>query len=188
MHKIALAAAVCLVSASAFGWEPLVTTVPSGRYRIVQQYNAPKDKPDGDGFWDTVLHFADHSKPDAILATAPDHYPWSADYHISPDEQWVLRIQKTGSGENSAFLYRVESSGRIWRSEQRLDDLACGTATAGSNLSRDDYYHVGVEFVSWDLSRQVLHLVIAGSPNDKGHPGLERKIDYRLKDGRTIAR
>jgi hypothetical protein len=41
-------------------------------------------------------------------------YPWPGRYSISPDEKWVLRTQKTGSGDNIGILYRIEKNGRVW--------------------------------------------------------------------------
>src|SRR6185436_10803087 len=69
------------------------------------------------GDWTTKLHF---TKNDHRDITFTDSYPWPALFHISPDDQWILQIQKSGSGENISFLYRLDSNGRIWRMEQQF--------------------------------------------------------------------
>src|SRR5205807_3838890 len=91
------------------GPKQYIDKAPSGRYSVVQRYVEPKDKENNLDFgaWEAVLRFSDKTKPDATLATDPDRYYWPAHYLISPDEQWILRLQKTGSGEISALLYHV---------------------------------------------------------------------------------
>src|SRR5438045_8953280 len=88
------AGAIFLVFAgAAIASEDEVTESPHHTYRVVQHYS---------GDWDASLRFRDGSHPDAPLASDPDRYPWPAVYDISPDDQWILRTQKTGSGENIA--------------------------------------------------------------------------------------
>jgi hypothetical protein len=174
------------IAASDRGPGQYVDKSPSGRYSIVQRYIEPKD-PQDSGAWEAVLHFADRSKPDATLAADPDRYLWPADYLISPDERWILRLQKTGSGENSALLYHIDSNGQVWRLEHRLDDLAFAVATGGSHLSRSDYYHIGVGQVSWDIATGLLHLRIRATAEDKANPPVDRKIVYDLRKHKMVA-
>lgn len=176
--------AICAASVAANdrGSEQYVKKSPSGRYSIVQRFIEPKENRDL-GAWEALLHFADQSKPDATLAADPDRYLWPADYIISPDEQWILRLQKTGSGENSALLYHVDSNGQVWRLEQHLDDLAL----ASSHLSRSDYYHISVRLASWDIPPGLLHLKISASAEDKGNPSVDRKLVYDLRKHRMLA-
>jgi hypothetical protein len=108
-------------------------------------------------------------------------------YLISPDEQWVLRLQKTGSGENSALLYRVDSNGQVWRLEQHLDDLAFAVATGRSHLSRSDYYHIGVGLVSGDARAGLLHLKICATANDRANPSIDLKVVYNLRKHQMVA-
>lgn len=165
-----------------------VDKAPSGEYSIVQRYIEPKDPQDNQDFgaWEAILHFADKSKSDATLAANPDRYLWPADYRMSPDEHWILRLQKTGSGENSALLYHVDSNGQVWRLEQHLDDLAFALVTAGSHLSRSDYYHIGVSLVSWDIGSGLLHLKIRASAEDRANPSIDRKVAYDLRKNKML--
>lgn len=177
------------IAASDRGPGQYVEKSPSGRYNIVQRYTEPKDAQDNQdlGAWEAVLHFADRSKPDATLATDSDRYLWPADYLISPDEQWILRLQKTGSGENSALLYHVNANGQVWRLEQRLDELAFAVATVGSHLSRSDYYHISVALVSWDIAAGLVHLKIFATPEDRANSPIDRKVVYDLRKHRMVA-
>jgi hypothetical protein len=182
--------AACVAASAPNGQGQVVTKAPSGRYSIVQRYNKPKDdlqdKQDF-GAWEAIVHFTDRSKPDATLAGDPDRYPWPATYCISPDEDWILRLQKTGSGENSAFLYHVDSNGQVWRLEQHLDDLAFAVVTARSHLSRSDYYHIGVELLSWNIAAGLLHLNISATAEDRDKPSIDRSVVYDIRKHRMVA-
>jgi len=164
---IALLAFACAATAA----EDQVTEAPKHTYRIVQHYAEN---------WDAMLHFRDTSRSDVPLANDPDRYPWPAIYEISPDDQWIFRDQKTGSGTGIAFLYHVEQTGRVWRMEQRLDDLAFAYLTAHDHISRSDYYHVGAEFIAWDLPAQSLRFRVSGTAEDSSKPHLDRALTYHL--------
>jgi tRNA A58 N-methylase Trm61 len=95
-----------------------------------------------------------------------------------------LRLQKTGSGENAALLYHVNPNGQVWRLEQHLDDLAFAVATSASHLSRNDYYHIAVGLVAWDIKSELLRLKITASPEDKANPAINRAVVYDLRKNR----
>jgi hypothetical protein len=146
---------------------------PSGRFSITQRWVRPEwlaantDCSDADCGWEASLQFADDLKPRATLAAQPEWYSWPADYHISPDEEWIIRDQKTGSGENALFLYHIERDGRVWRLSQHLDDLVWSALLAPSHLTRADYYHMEVVLVSWDLAAGKVRLKARATPEDK---------------------
>jgi hypothetical protein len=171
--------------------EDTSTTAPKGNYRIIQRItDAPQrtyrivQRHSADA-WDAVLQFRDPAFTDAPLATEPDRYPWSADYHISSDDQWILRIQKTGSGENTAFLYRVDQNGRVWRMAQRLDAMAFALLTKREHLTPSDYYHTGVEFLGWELAARSLRFRLHGTAEDTAKPQLDKRFVYHL-DSHTL--
>jgi hypothetical protein len=156
-------------------WIPLVCVAddviksPKGSYIITQTLGER---------WSAALHFVDGSRVDAPLAADPDQYPWPASYYISPDEKWIMRIQKIGSGENWAFLYHVEPSGRVWRLEQHLDDLAFRFLATKLGIARKDFYHTGLEFVLWDTNRHLLRFTVSGSRLNESGKGIERQLAY----------
>jgi hypothetical protein len=166
-----LVALLLAITSAVIAAEDEITESPRHTYRIVQH---PTEN------WDATVHFRDSSRQDVPLAGDPDRYPWPAIYEISPDEEWIFRDQKTGSGTGIAFLYHVEQTGRIWRMQQRLDDLAFDYLAAHDHISRSDYYHVGAEFVAWDLPAQSLHFRVSGTAQQQGKPQLDRKLIYHL--------
>jgi hypothetical protein len=155
-----------------------IAKAPSGRFTITQRWFRPDwiatntDCSDADCGWEAFLQFADKAKPQATFAAHPEWYSWPADYHISPDEEWIIRDQKTGSGENALFLYHVERDGRVWRLSQHLDDLVWSVLLTPLHLTRADYYHMEVVLVSWDLPAGKVHLKARATPEDKD----EKKI------------
>jgi len=157
-------------------WIPLVcaaaddaTQSPKGSYIITQTLGEK---------WNATLHFVDGSGVDAPLAVDPDQYPWAGSYYISPDEHWIMRVQKTGSGENCAFLYRVEPNGRVSRMEQHLDDLAFRFLATKAGIARKDFYHTGIAFVSWDMPKHLLKFTVSGSRLNERGKGIERQLAY----------
>jgi hypothetical protein len=184
---VILAASVAANAAT--GPTEYVTKATSGRYSIIQRYVEPESTQDNqDGTWDAVLRFHDASQSDATLATGPEQYLWPGDYRISPDERWILRLQKTGSGENCALLYRVEANGQVWRLEQHLDELAFAIVTRGSHLSRSNYYHVLVDLVSWDMQSGLLHMKIMGTPEDTANPQIDHSVTYDFRKHTMVAK
>jgi hypothetical protein len=170
--------------------EPLVTKASSGRFTITQRWVKPDfiaadtDCNDSDCGWQAVLQFADKSKREATLAAHPEWYAWPADYRISPDEQWIIREQKTGSGENALFLYHVEPNGQLWRLAQPLDDLVFAFLLPPLHRTRADYYHMEVLVESWDVAAGKVHLRANATPNDKHEKALirDRRVTYDFKN------
>lgn len=99
MRTLTIAALLTLAAAS-HADETVAAKATSGQFHITQEYH-------GD-FIETV-RFANTTLPSVRLSGMP----WRGNYHISPDEQWLLRTQKTGSGESIAMLYHIEENGRI---------------------------------------------------------------------------
>jgi hypothetical protein len=178
--------AVMFAAVQTFASEPLITKASSGRFTITQRWVKPDflasntDCNNSDCGWQAVLQFSDKSKPEAALAAAPEWYEWPADYRVSPDEQWIIREQKTGSGENALFLYRIQSNGQLWRLTQHLDDLVFAFLLPPLHRTRSDYYHMEVLVESWDIGAGRLLLRANATPNDKNEKALikDRRVIY----------
>jgi len=148
-----------------------VTTSPRGTFRIVQHYY--------DGSWKQVLRFADgHTR----TITLEEGISWPALYYVSPDEQWVLRVQKSGSGDNISFLYHLDRHKQLWRKEEQVGEIGFAYLATQPGLPRN-LYHTGIEFESWDLKAGQLHFTISGSDADRSGNGIHRSLTYKLQDG-----
>lgn len=152
------------------------TVSPRRSFRIVQTF--------GEQGWTQVLRFAAAPARNVTLESA---IPWPADYHVSPDERWVLRIQKSGSGDNISFLYRLEPAvKRVWRLEEQVGALGFDYLAGVSGLLRS-LYHTGIEFRAWDLRRGLLRFTIHASDADNSGGGFDRPLVYRLRDHTVTA-
>ncbi len=129
--------------------KPLVS--PAKSFSVFQQR-------DGDVF--TTFHF---QRKDAPNIRFTEVYPWPALFYISPDDHWMLQVQKSGSGDNISFLLKIDAEGRIWRMEPTLMELAWSFIKRSKSLHESDLYHTGIEFRSWDLKSQQLHFTFSGT-------------------------
>jgi hypothetical protein len=184
---LAIAMYATIINAGEKAPSEFVEKSPTGRFTITQRWVKPDyivsdtDCNDSDCGWQTVLDFADKSKRDVQLAAYPEWYVWPADYRISPDEQWVIRDQKTGSGENALFLYRITPDGQVWRLAEPIDDVVFAALLAPIHRTRADYYHLQVALGSWDLTAGRVHLKAYATPNNREHELIRaRAVIYDL--------
>ena len=146
---------------------------PRATYQISQE--AIKD---GDSrFWTTKLRFAKGKQGCVTLSYG---ISWPGDFYISPDEKWVLQIQKTGSGDNNGFLYLIEPNHRVWSMSETLCPLAFEFLAHVTKLSESDLYHTGVAFDAWDTKAGLLRFTLHGAKLSGGR--IERKLAYNLKE------
>jgi hypothetical protein len=176
---------------SAAGKPERIVESPSGQYSIItscrSEFTGPAEYRRCDAGLHTTLHFRDKSKPDATLAVDfPDTILGQSRYFFSPDERWIIRSQHIGAGVNDLTLYSVASNGKVGRVE--LNKLAFDYAFTGVHCSQDQYRHMQVEFMSWDLVAGLVHLNADATPNDKDAcPQIDREVVYDLKKHRMRA-
>jgi len=152
-----------------------VTVSPKGTFKIVQHYD------DKNGFSET-LHFNSGPDPDVILE---GEISWAGDYYIAPDDRWILRIQKTGSGDNTSYIYFIEKNGSLWRMEQPLGDMGFDFLRHQLGGLPSGLYHAGIEFISWDMKNHLLHFSIHAS-SDPGTGGVEKTLTYQLLQNKIV--
>ena len=171
MTRLLLALLVLAASAQA---EDEVTTSPRGTFKIVQHY---------DGDWKQVLRFADG---DTRTITLEEGISWPALYYGSPDEQWGVRVQKSGAGDNISFLYHLDEHKQLWRREEQVGALGFVYLATQPGLPRN-LYHTGIEFESWDLKAGQFRFTISASDADQSGNGIHRSLAYKLQDGSISA-
>ena len=131
-----------------------------------------------DGNWTTTIHFTRGTRGDFTLT---DDYPWPGLFYISPDDRWILHIQKSGSGDNISFVFRIDSEGRFWRMEPGVGELAFAFLKQKGLADTKDLYHTGIGFDSWDLPRHRLLFSVHGSRIEHSGEGIEIPLVYDLQ-------
>lgn len=147
----------------------IVTVSPKHTFEIVQKY---KDS------WSEAFHFFKDRENDVELEQGTS---WPGLFYIAPDDRWVLRIQKTGSGDNIAYLYKIETNQRVWRLEQEIRELGLALLSHRRNGLPAYPYHIGIEFSSWDMETESLHFTLHASPGNGGQR-MECPFTFHLHD------
>jgi len=83
----------------------------------VEQYKKPA--PDESYHWQFWVRRVDSF---SFLAPEQENYP--ADFRFTNDGRWLVRMQKTGSGELTSYLYRLGPNGFVSATKKPIGDLA----------------------------------------------------------------
>lgn len=143
-----------------------VAIAPSGAFSIRQEYK---------GNFVETISFSEAKRPVVNLAG----YPWPGHYSISPDEQWILRVQKTGSGEGMAILYRIEKTGRVMEAVG-FNSMLWSVADKVSQLKKSDLYHAGVIDFKWAKDNKTITITLRGSNANKSGDGITTVLNYNM--------
>ena len=160
----------------------------------IEQY--AKIASDGDYTW----HFWAR-RPNTLTLLKPEQPDYAAGFRFTNDSRWLVRMQKTGSGEASLYLYRLGPQGFVAATSKPLDELAWAyfwSIRESKKVSKPDF-HIEADLVkgtddnyrslgqSWLDSR---HLVISlsGEVEPNRHHGQIRSLDawrcrYDLQTG-----
>jgi len=164
-------------------------TSPDGATKL-EQYM--KDSDDFDVKWQV---WARHG--DQMTELKPEQ-GYGAGFRFTSDSQWLVRMQKTGSGEQDLFLYHVENGVFTNATTKSLSDLAWAYFHSRHKMKLD--YHISANLmkgtedayrwlgVDWPNNR---YLLISLSGEMDKHPknvavkGLaDWKCRYDLKTGK----
>ena len=168
-----------IVTSALYAEERSAVKAVSGRFEVTQEYMGDRDQ--GNGEFLEIVRFRDAGIPQVRLSGSA----WPGIYSISPNEHWLLRTQKTGSGESIAMLYRVEDNGRV-SEVVGFDSILWGVSDASSRLKQKELYHTGIAEVAWSDDNRFLKLVLRGSNASKSGDGIECRIQYELKHNRAV--
>ena len=152
----------------------VAASAPSGAFTVNQKYK---------GDYVENITFRDPTIPPVSLAG----FPWPGLYDISPDENWILRTQKTGSGDNVAILYHIEKNGRV-SEVLGFNDMLWALSDATSRLKAKDLYHTGVASIVWAKDSTSVEIVLNGSNASKSGDGIEASLIYNLKNNKVTVK
>ena len=151
----------------------------SGRFEVTQEFQGDTDQ--GDGVYLETVRFRDAALPKAELSGSA----WPGIYIISPNEQWLIRTQKIGSGQSIAILYKVEENGRV-SEVVGFDDLLWGALDTVPQLKQEDLSHAGIAKVAWSEDNRFLEVVLRGSNASNSGDRIEIQVQYDLANHRAI--
>jgi hypothetical protein len=83
----------------------------------VEQY--AKEIKEGGSYWQ---FWARHGDNFTMLGPQQQYYP--ADFRFTNDSQWLVRLQKTGSGEGTMYLYHLTPKGFVSATKKPIGDMA----------------------------------------------------------------
>jgi hypothetical protein len=89
---------------------------PDGATAVEQYLKTDKDD---NYFWQFWAH-----RSDSMTLLGPEQEDYAADFRFTQDSRWLLRIQKTGSGESTLFLYKLGPTGFVAATSKPFGDLA----------------------------------------------------------------
>jgi len=78
-----------------------------------------------------------------LLDPEPADYP--AGFRFTLDSKWVVRMQKTGAGESTLYLYRLTPQGFVPATKKPIGDLAWAylkTRPEWQKVKKDPEYHI----------------------------------------------
>jgi hypothetical protein len=131
LNRNYLSASIGLLFAGAIGTTEAQTVAPTADYRIQPEYTSTSPdntttieqyaKTDADGgyFWQ---FWARHQDRLSLLEPEQSDYP--AGFRFTGDSQWLVRMQKTGAGYASLYLYHLGPQGFVAATAKPLSDLA----------------------------------------------------------------
>ena len=123
-----------------------------------------------------------------LLDPEPADYP--AGFRFTNDLKWIVRGQKTGSGESTLYLYRLAPHGYVPASEKPLGDLAWAylkTRPDWRKIAKAPEYHMaayllkGLEEnyrwlgVDWPANRYIL-IALSGDADIKSRKPMQTSV------------
>ncbi|WP_059838828.1 hypothetical protein [Burkholderia ubonensis] len=141
----------------------------------IEQYK--KTKADDNLSWQ---FWARHQNMQMLLGPEQNFYP--AEFRFTADSKWVVRMQKTGAGDGTLYLYRLGPRGFVSATNEPLGDLAWAYLRSRPEWKRvnrpkqhiladllegidENYHSLGV---SWPANRYLV-ITLSGDAFIKDH-------------------
>jgi hypothetical protein len=89
---------------------------PDGATTVEEYFKTDKDD---NYFWQFWAR-----RSDSMTLLGPEQEDYPTDFRFTRDSRWLVRMQKTGSGEGSLFLYKLGPQGFVAATKKPFSDLA----------------------------------------------------------------
>jgi hypothetical protein len=154
---------------------------PDGAITIEQYLN----KDTQDWKWQFWVH-----QQGAFTLLDPELADYPAGFRFTYDLQWLVRMQKTGSGESTLYLYRLGPQGFVPATKKPLGDLAWAyfkSRPEWRKVKKDPEYHISANLlkgteenyrglgVNWRENRYLL-IGLSGDADVKGRTPLQTGV------------
>ena len=169
---------------------------PPAGYKIEEKYT--QKSPDGAI---TIEQFVNKETDDwkwqfwvrrqgAFMLLDPEPAGYPADFVFTNDLKWIVRVQKTGSGESTLYLYRLDAHGFVPASKKPLGDLAWAflkTRLDWRKIAKKPEYHESADLlegleenyrslgVDWPANRYIL-ITLSGDADVKGRKPMQTSV------------
>lgn len=136
---------------------------PTGRFRIDQYHTTGNDAWD----WQFWISRKGTGRPVELPTGVRDPAFYGANFSFHPSEKWLIRTQKTGSGDSVAVLYRITCDGQFKTLDtaSTFDEMAWAQFDRVQGFSGEQTlrYHAGCEFLGWEPDGETLRLRLSAS-------------------------
>ena len=122
-------------------------------------------------------------RQDKLTMLKPEQPDYPAGFRFTNDSQWLVRMQKTGSGESTLYLYHLGPQGFVPATKKPLGDLAWAyfkSRPEWQKVKKDPEYHISANLfagteenyrslgVDWPENRYLL-IGLSGDADIKDH-------------------
>ena len=209
MRRHYLVWAIALLAALGFGTAAAQAAGPAADYKLDPEYTSAspdgattieqysKEDPNGGSLWQFWARRGDKL---ALLDREDADYP--AGFRFTNDSQWLMRMQKTGSGEATLYLYWLRYDDTVATTPKPIGDLAWdffNSRPESRRIMKPDFHMVaglakGTEEnyrwlrVRWPDNRYIV-IMLSGEVSPNGRHGQIRSVDgwrcrYELLTGK----
>jgi len=164
-----------ITSLRADAFDPVIES-PDHSFRVIQPWST-----------DGVICRVEFEGAKRNFILQPSKLDWVPEIYISPDSRWILRIQKTGSGDNTLFLYSVSKRKTVCEVKPDVAERIWNAIRYLKGHNPGGFYHSGFDFVSWEKN-SILNLTMHGRDLDEHHAfDLDDfPVSYNLLTGEVI--
>ncbi|MGZ5141807.1 MAG: hypothetical protein ACXWCX_28765 [Burkholderiales bacterium] len=162
---------------------------PDGTTTVEQYYKTDKDDNWIWQFW--------ARRSDSMTLLGPEQEDYAAGFRFTADSHWLVRMQKTGSGELSLYLYKLGPQGFVAATRRPLSDLAwtyLKNSPEWRKVKKDPEYHISANLlkgteenyrwlgVDWPANRYLL-ISLSGDADVKGRKHEQTAVvhDWRCR-------
>lgn len=185
--------ALLLTFGASSGWSETETSTPRTGYKADREYDVRSPEGSflieqrmGGGYgWQTWIRPTHHhASPYQLRLWHDCEIDWAGYFYISPNERYLLDIQKTGSGDNYGAIFIRDKTPRFVLAHPVMPfpplsenawDFFRKTTTLEAKV-----YHDGIKFIAWGTDGKCLEISLNGHDLDEEYYVRDWRLHYNL--------